>query len=80
MDTRAFLVAALRDVIAGGDITFDQLDDAIRDDNLLRGDEMKAYWGLRYWASDADIRAKDPAYAPMRREGLARLLARLENK
>ncbi|HEY0412599.1 MAG TPA: hypothetical protein VGD66_05625 [Allosphingosinicella sp.] len=76
-EARTFLIEALRGVIAGGDITGEQLD-ALKAPETLRGAELKAYYGLCYWADDGDIREKDPAYAPMRREGLARLLRRLE--
>lgn len=75
---RTFLIEALQGVIAGGDITGEQLDAGLNAAVKLRGAELKAYYGLCYWADDGDIREKDPAYAPMRREGLARLLSRLE--
>lgn len=79
-DVRTFLVDSLRTVIAGGDVTNDQLDAAIADPVLLRGAERKAWHGLSYWADDDDIRAKDPAYAPSRRRQLATLLIDLERE
>ncbi len=39
--------------------------------------EREAWFGLSYWADDADIRSKDPAYAPMRLEQLSRHLQQL---
>ena len=71
----AFLIETLRRVIAGGDISNEELAKAIPDARMLKGAEMKAYLGLSYWADDEDIRAKEPEYAPMRREGMVRLLA-----
>jgi hypothetical protein len=78
LEQRDFLLQALREVIAGGDIDLERIDAAISQPEKLKGPAFKAYWGLRYWADDGDIRKKDSAYAPMRREGLARLLHKLE--
>jgi hypothetical protein len=77
-DARSFLLESLRAVIAGGDITNEELAAAIPDPARLRGAERRAWHGLSYWADDGDIRAKDPDYGPMRRQSLAALLARLE--
>jgi hypothetical protein len=77
---RAFLLAALRRVIDGGDISEDELDAAIADPRALKGLEQNAWLGLVYWAEDDDIRAKKPNYGPMRRKGLADLLSRLEGE
>jgi hypothetical protein len=77
-DARTFLEEALRRVIAGGDIAGEELDAAIPDSRALTPAERKAWYGLSQWIADDDIRARDPAYAPMRRQGLAGLLERLE--
>jgi hypothetical protein len=61
-EARTVLLATLRRVIDGGDVTNDELDAAIIAPADLRGAERKAWHGLSYWADD-DIRAKDPAYA-----------------
>lgn len=74
---REFLADALRRLIDGGDLAREELDAAIPDASGLRGAELKAYYGLSYWADDGDIRAKDPAYGSTRREGLKPLLQRL---
>ena len=74
---RSFLEEALRRVAEGGDITNEELSAFIPDPGTLTGAERKAYHGLSYWADDADIRAKDPAYGPARREGLKELLRAL---
>lgn len=79
-EARTFLLATLRRVIDGGDVTNDELDAAITAPADLRGAERKAWHGLSYWADDDDIRAKDPAYAPSRRRQLANLLSDLENE
>ncbi len=70
----SFLSEALRRVIAGGDISNEELAAGVPDAKRLKGSEQKAYLGLSYWTDDGDIRAKDPTYAPVRREGLKRLL------
>lgn len=77
---RTFLIATLRHVILGGDVTNEQLNAAIVAPIGLRGAERKAWYGVSYWAEDEDIRAKDPAYAPSRRRQLASLLSALENE
>jgi hypothetical protein len=74
------LIATLRRVIAGGDVTDQELYAAISDPAALCGAERKAWRGLSYWADDEDIRAKDAAYAPSRREQLADLLTNLERE
>jgi hypothetical protein len=79
-NARTFLLATLRRVIDGGDVTNDELDAAIAAPAGLRGAERKAWHGLSYWADDDDVRAKDPAYAPSRRRQLADLLSALENE
>jgi hypothetical protein len=79
-ESRPFLLAALRRVIDGGDVTNDDLEAAIAMPAGLRGAERKAWHGLSYWADDDDVRAKDPAYAPSRRRQLADLLSALENE
>lgn len=79
-EARAFLIAALERVIAGGDITNEELGTAIPDPASLRGAERGAWHGLSYWADDEDIRAKDPAYAPARRRSLCDLLYNLHDK
>lgn len=79
-EARTFLLATLRRVIDGGDVTNDELDAAITAPADLRGAERKAWHGLSYWADDDDIRVKDPAYAPSRRRQLANLLSDLENE
>jgi hypothetical protein len=76
---RTYLIEALRRVIDGGDVTNDELDTAIAAPADLRGAERKAWHGLSYWADDDDIRAKDPAYAPLRRRQLAALLSSLRS-
>ncbi|MBB5711062.1 hypothetical protein [Sphingomonas xinjiangensis] len=80
VDARTFLIRSLRRVIAGGDMTNDELDAAIADPAQLRGAERKAWHGLSYWADDDDIRGKDPAYAPSRRRQLTDLLTDLERE
>ena len=77
---REYLLATLRHIIAGGDLSQSDLDAAVAEPRLLRGPELKAWYGLSYWADDDDIRARKPEYGPMRREGLARLLAALEQE
>ncbi len=87
---RTFLLAALRRVIDGGEVTNNELDAAIAEPADLRGAERKAWhgmaWhgmashGMSYWADDEDIRAKDPAYTPSRRRQPAVLIAGLENE
>jgi hypothetical protein len=79
-ETRTFLLATLRHVIDGGDVSNEELDAAIAAPAGLRGAERKAWYGLSYWADDEDVRAKDPAYAPLRRRQLAGLLSTLENE
>ena len=79
-DARTFLLATLRRVIDGGDVTNDELDEAIGAPAGLRGAERKAWHGLSYWADDADVRAKDPTYARSRRRQLADLLSALESE
>jgi hypothetical protein len=79
-DARPFLIAALRRVIDGGNVTNGDLEAAIAKPAGLRDAERKAWHGLSYWADDADVRAKDPAYAPSRRRQLADLLSALENE
>lgn len=79
-EVSTFLIDSLRRVIAGGDMTNDELDAAIADPVGLRGAERKAWHGLSYWADDDDIRTKDPNYAPSRRQQLGNLLADLERE
>jgi hypothetical protein len=79
-EARTFLLATLRRVVDGGDVTNDELDAAIAAPAGLRGAERNAWYGLSYWADDDDIRAKDPVYAPSRRRQLADLLSNLENE
>jgi hypothetical protein len=73
-DAREWLRSKLQDVIDGGDVTNEELFGAIANPRELQGADRKAWHGLSYWADDEDIRLKDPAYAPMRREGLRKLL------
>jgi len=61
-EARIFLLASLRRVIDGGDVTNNELDAAITAPADLRGAERKAWHGLSYWADDDDIRAKHPTY------------------
>lgn len=79
-EARTFLIDNLRRVVAGGDVTSDQLYAGVANPVLLRGAERKAWQGLSYWTDDDDIRAKDPAYAPYRRQQLADLLTGLESE
>lgn len=79
-EASSFLVESLRRVIAGGDVTNDQLDAAIANPAALRGAERNAWHGLSYWADDDDIRAKDSEYAPSRRRQLASRLIDLERE
>jgi hypothetical protein len=79
-DPKTFLLATLRHVIDGGDVTNDELDAAVAAPASLRGAERKAWYGLSYWADDDDVRAKDPAYGPLRRRRLAYLLSALEHE
>lgn len=79
-EARTFLLKTLRHVIDGGDVTNDELDEAIAAPVGLRNAERKAWHGLSYWADDEDVRTKDPAYAPSRRQQLADLLSALENE
>lgn len=79
-DVRTFLIASLQRVIAGGDVTNEELYAAIADPAGLRGAERKAWHGLSYWADDDDIRTKDPNYGPSRRRQLGNLLADLERE
>ena len=76
---RPILVELLKRVIAGGDITREELMSAIPREGALetQGAERKAYYGLSYWSDDDDIRAKDPHYGPFRREQLQQLLSAL---
>ena len=75
---RAILLAFLQRVIDDGDLTEAELDAAIPNPRELRGAELKAWYGLAYWAEDDDIRAKKPDYGPMRRKSLIDLLETLE--
>jgi hypothetical protein len=79
-EARTVLLATLRRVIDGGDVTNDELDAAIIAPADLRGAERKAWHGLSYWADDDDIRAKDPAYALSRTWQLSDLLSALEDE
>lgn len=79
-ETRTFLLATLRHVIDDGDVSNEELDAAIAAPAGLRGAERKAWYGLSYWADDEDVRATDPAYAPLRRRQLASLLSALEKE
>jgi hypothetical protein len=79
-NARTFLLATLRRVIDGGNVTNDELYAAIAALARLRGAERKAWYGLSYWADDGDVRAKDPAYGPSRRKQLADLLSALEDE
>jgi hypothetical protein len=56
---------------------------SIRSDDcfLLRLDKHPAYFAwtaLRWWADDADIRAKDPKYGEMRKSKLQELLEEID--
>jgi hypothetical protein len=75
---QTFLIEALRDVIAGGDMTNEQLYAAIPNPEDLHGPELKAWYALSYWADDEDIRAKDPTYGPMRVGGMVELMHKLD--
>ena len=79
-EARSFLMHTLRRVIDGGDVSNDELDQAVPDPASLQGAERKAWYGLSYRADDDDIRAKDPAYAPARRRQLSGLLAGLDRE
>lgn len=63
-EARTILLATLRHVIDGGDVTNDELYSAIAAPAGLRGAERMAWHGLSYWADDDDIRVKDASYAP----------------
>lgn len=65
---RAYLLAALTRVVDGGDITNDELAEAIPDPLTLARDERYAWEQLSHWADDADIRARDSDYASFKRD------------
>ena len=65
-------------MIAGGELTSDELDGAIPDARELEGSERAAWQGLSHWADDDDVREKDPAYGSARRRQLCDLLYNLD--
>jgi len=77
MSVRDGLIAILRRVIEGGEVEYSELLAIAAAPMTLPAVEREAWFGLSYWADDADIRSKDPAYAPMRLEQLASHLQQL---
>ena len=75
---RAFLIATLERVIAGGEVTYEQLIEAVPEPHELSSKvEMDAWFHLSYWSSDADVREKDPKYGPSQMRWLIRFLDQL---
>jgi hypothetical protein len=75
---RAALIQALRDLVAGGDITQDQLVAAVPDPRLLDRGEKAAWSALSHWADDGDIRAQYPRYGDQQLKVIAELARQLE--
>jgi len=75
---RAALIQALRDVVAGGDITHELLAAAVPDPRLLDPAEKAAWSALSHWADDADIRAQFPRHKDLQLKTLAEMARRLE--
>lgn len=75
---RDYLLATLQRIVAGGDLTTDELGRAIPDPRLLDDrSEMDAWEELSHWADDDDIRAKDARYREHKRERMRGHIARL---
>lgn len=55
-------------------MTADELDGAIANPQSLDRYERAAWQELSYWADDADIRARDPSYAVVKKEWMQKRL------
>lgn len=71
---RSYLRATLLQVIAGADITTEELDRAVPDPLILDPREREAWEELSHWADDADIRARDPSYPVLKRDWMQKRL------
>ena len=76
---RAALIQALRDVVAGGDITHEKLAAVVPDPRLLDHSEKAAWSVLSHWVDDGDIRAQYPRYGEQQLKVVAEMARRLEN-
>jgi hypothetical protein len=88
---KQWIIASIRRILAGQPFTrtdweaqpragWDEIEPKRRL-FLLRLDKHPAYFAwtaLRWWADDADIRAKDPKYGEMRRSKLQELLEEID--
>lgn len=66
-DARQYLQDILQRIVDGGDLTTEELDDAIPNPLILGRVEKDAWEQLSHWADDDDIRAKDKRYAASKR-------------
>ena len=76
-DAHHYLADSLQRVIAGGDITSEELHGAIPDPRPLTRQQYDAWEELSHWADDADIREKDPKYAVFKRDWMRAALKAL---
>lgn len=76
-DARAYLLATLQRVVNGGDLTVEELDNAVPDPLALEREEKDAWEPLSHWADDADIRARDANYASFKRDWMREHIAAL---
>ena len=65
---RQYLRDTLQHIVAGGDLTTEELDAAVPDPLILARVERDAWEELSHWADDDDIRAKDKRYAASKRD------------
>jgi len=75
---RAFLLDALRRIVAGGTVTGEEFRDTARNPRDLDGIEQAAWLRFSQWMDDDDVRARDPQYADMQARQIAAALADLE--
>ena len=78
MDSRLALIGLLKRVLAGDQTAAGELSSVAPDPLALDQIERLAWQRLSQWGDDDDIRAKDDAYAEMRREQIADALSDLE--
>ena len=72
------MIEALRGLVAGGDLTNEQLAAVCPDPRLLDHAEKAAWAILSHWADDGDIRAKYPRYGDQQLNVIAEMARRLE--
>lgn len=75
---RTYLRDTLQRVVDGGDITNEELYEAIPEPLHLSKLELGAWERLSHWADDGDIRASEPGYAEDQRERMRYWIARLD--